>query len=210
MKPPYVIWGSGGHARVLHDALLDGWELIALFDNAHVAPAIPNCPIYVGRFGFERWLEKHSDFTLISFAVAIGASGKDRVAIQQYLHGLGMNPITVQHQSAVVAHNAQLGLGTQVLAGSVVGANTKLGMGVIVNTAASVDHDCTVGPGVHFAPGVRVAGNVAIGANAFLGVGAIVLPWLTIGEGAIVGAGAVVTRDVAPGAKVKGIPARPH
>ena len=40
------------------------------------------------------------------------------------------------------------------------------------------------------------------------GAGAIVLPGVTVGDGAIVGAGAVVTRDVAPGVRVVGNPAR--
>jgi UDP-2-acetamido-3-amino-2,3-dideoxy-glucuronate N-acetyltransferase len=45
-------------------------------------------------------------------------------------------------------------------------------------------------------------------AGASLGSGAVLLGGLTIGEGAVVGAGAVVTRDVPPGAIVRGNPAR--
>jgi len=46
--------------------------------------------------------------------------------------------------------------------------------------------------------------------RASLGSGVIVLGGVRIGEGALVGAGAVVTRDVAPGEIVAGVPARVH
>jgi acetyltransferase-like isoleucine patch superfamily enzyme len=44
--------------------------------------------------------------------------------------------------------------------------------------------------------------------GASIGSGAVVLGGLRIGAGALVGAGAVVTKDVAPGAVVAGVPAR--
>jgi acetyltransferase-like isoleucine patch superfamily enzyme len=44
--------------------------------------------------------------------------------------------------------------------------------------------------------------------GASIGSGAVVLCGVTIGSRAIVGAGAVVSRDVAPGAIVTGVPAR--
>jgi acetyltransferase-like isoleucine patch superfamily enzyme len=42
----------------------------------------------------------------------------------------------------------------------------------------------------------------------FIGPRAIILPGVTIGKGAVVGAGAVVTKDVAPGTIVGGVPAQ--
>lgn len=48
-----------------------------------------------------------------------------------------------------------------------------------------------------------------IGDGAVIGARAIVLPGLTVGAGARVEPGAVVTRDVAPGVRVAGNPARP-
>jgi maltose O-acetyltransferase len=50
---------------------------------------------------------------------------------------------------------------------------------------------------------------VSIGEEVWIGGGAILLPGVTVGDGALVGAGAVVTRDVAPGTRVVGSPARP-
>ena len=44
--------------------------------------------------------------------------------------------------------------------------------------------------------------------RASIGSGAIILGGVRIGAGALVGAGAVVTRDVAPGETVAGVPAR--
>jgi maltose O-acetyltransferase len=42
----------------------------------------------------------------------------------------------------------------------------------------------------------------------FIGPNAIILPGVTVGRGAVVGAGAVVTKSVAPGSIVGGVPAR--
>ena len=53
------------------------------------------------------------------------------------------------------------------------------------------------------------AAPVRIGSGAWLCVGALVLPGVTVGENALVAAGAVVTRDVAPGWLVAGVPAQP-
>jgi len=44
--------------------------------------------------------------------------------------------------------------------------------------------------------------------RAAIGTGAVILPGVTIGEGAVVGAGAVVTKDVAAGSTIMGVPAR--
>lgn len=53
------------------------------------------------------------------------------------------------------------------------------------------------------------AGPVTLGDDVFVGQRAIILGGVTIGAGATVAAGAVVTRDVAPGEVVAGVPATP-
>lgn len=54
-----------------------------------------------------------------------------------------------------------------------------------------------------------VSAPITIGERARIGLGAGVLRGVSVGAGATVGPHAVVTRDVAPGASVGGVPARP-
>jgi acetyltransferase-like isoleucine patch superfamily enzyme len=53
-----------------------------------------------------------------------------------------------------------------------------------------------------------VSAPVQIGRDAWLGAHVCVLKGVTIGDGAIIGAGAIVTKDVQPGPKMVGVPAR--
>lgn len=53
-----------------------------------------------------------------------------------------------------------------------------------------------------------VKGRIVIEDNVWIGAGAIILPGVTLGRGSIVGAGAIVTRDVAAGDVVVGVPAK--
>ena len=108
------------------------------------------------------------------------------------------------------------------------GINLTLGDRVYLNAGCVVLDSAPVtigshsmlGPGVHIycadhhrdaekrRAGIERALPVTIGADVWIGGGAILLPGVTIGDGAIVAAGAVVARDVAPGSRVAGIPAR--
>lgn len=109
------------------------------------------------------------------------------------------------------------------------GRNLSLGDQVYVNAGCVVLDSAPVrigrrtmlGPAVHIycadhahglderRRGLERALPVSIGEDVWIGGGAILLPGVTIGDGAVVGAGAVVTRNVAPGMRVVGNPARP-
>lgn len=89
-------------------------------------------------------------------------------------------------------------------------AYTRIGNNVHFATASVIGHDGSAGM-LEARDGEPLdgTGRIDIRDNVFIGHQAIILPGVTIGPDAIVAAGAVVTKDVAPGTVVGGIPARP-
>ena len=86
----------------------------------------------------------------------------------------------------------------------------RLGNNVQFSQCTLICHDGVVGM-LDNAYHVKLdsVGKIDILDNVFIGFNAIILPNVTIGPNAVVAAGAVVTKDVAPGDVVAGVPARP-
>jgi maltose O-acetyltransferase len=71
------------------------------------------------------------------------------------------------------------------------------------------DHDHgTISSGL-FSEQPLLSNALVIGNNVWIGAGVTILKGVTIGANAVIGAGAVVTRDVASGERVAGVPALP-
>ena len=139
--------------------------------------------------------------------VAIGDNAV-RAAVSLALDARGERIVTVQHPSASVSADVELGPGCMISAGAVITPCVRLGRGVLVNTNASIDHDTVIGDFAHVGPRAVGGGRVTIGARTLIGLGAAVLSGCRVGDDAVVGAGAVVTRDVPDAVVVVGVPAR--
>jgi acetyltransferase-like isoleucine patch superfamily enzyme len=86
----------------------------------------------------------------------------------------------------------------------------RIGNNVHFSSCSLIGHDGSIAM-LNVAYNVKLdsVGKIDIRDNVFIGYNSIVLPNVTIGPNAIVAAGAVVTKDVAEGDIVAGVPARP-
>jgi len=202
-----LIYGAGGHGRVVLDAALQQghYRILGFLDDE---PALHGRTFHgVEVLGGGELLqnEAHGADWIV---VAVG-SPRLRADIVARVELPGRRFGTVLHPSAVIGSGATIGAGSMILPMAVVHTDAVLAEHVIVNTGATVDHDARVARCVHIAPGAHIGGGAVLGEGALIGIGASIVPSIQIGKKATVGAGAVVVNDVPDGVTVAGVPARP-
>lgn len=206
MSKNVILIGSGGHAKVVCDALIE----------------MQRPPLLLTDTNPERWgssvlgivikggdlLIAQSDPAEVDLANGI-ASVRDtnvRRRVFQTWAPRGFRFVSIFHPSSVIARDVLMGEGVQVHAGAVIQPSTWLGDNVLVNTKSSVDHDCRIGSHCHIAPGATISGFVELGVGVHVGTGATLIQGIKIGDHSTIAAGAVVVHDVPGDSIVKGVP----
>lgn len=210
---PLVCIGGGEHARVVIEAALsrpDRFTVLGFLDGKPCAPTLQ-------RFGVPRLGNEEHGLRLLAEAAppgfvlgvgAIGGSGPREDVLRRYFEANARFHAVV-HARAYVAPSAQVDEGVFVAAGVIVNTGAHLGMHAVVNMGALIGHDVSLGPFSQVGPGAVLGGGVVLESHAYVGLGAKIRDHVRIGEGAVVGMGAVVTRSVAAGQVVVGVPAGP-
>lgn len=193
-KPPVVVLGAGGHAKVVIEALRAvGREVAGCLDPRGSEAALPGAPV----LGGDGWLDSPA---ARGVEIAVGVGANPDTAARKRLHELaaskGAALCIVVAPGAWVSPTASVAPGAQILTNAVVHAGATIGAGAVVNTAAVVEHDAAVGDHAFLSPRAVLCGAATVGELAFVGAGAVVLPGVNVGRRAVVPAGAVVRRDL--------------
>lgn len=199
--PSLLVFGAGGHGRVVADAaeLENRWPGLLASDRN---PALCRGELLPG---IRLVVAESVPPELGAVHIAIGNNRwREHEARLWGVEHL----VSVLHPSAVVARSGSVGSGCFVAATAVVGPGAELGMAIIVNHGAVVDHDAKVGDFSHIAPRATLGGGVDVGCRVLIGTGAVVLPGIRIADDVVVGAGAVVCGDITEAGTYAGTPAR--
>lgn len=212
MKRRVVIVGAGGQARetrwIIREAHPD-WEVLGFVvsDLARLGPQ-DSRELVLGDYV---WLREHR----AGFDALVVGIGTPRVRLKvaaELEAEFGVAPElwpAILHPSTILDRDScRIGRGVLIHPGVVGTVNLVMDDFVMINNGCTLGHETIIGRGSVVNPGANLAGAVTIGQGVLIGTGAQVLQLLQVGDGAIVGAGAVVTRDVAPGITVVGVPAR--
>jgi UDP-perosamine 4-acetyltransferase len=192
---PAIIFGAGGHARVLISLLLDlgQHEILGIYDlqsqskdevilGYQVRPMVPD-------------LKSLFSGTEVDFFLAIGSNELRRIWWDK-VKNMGFSTPNLISPYAHIDRFAVLGLGNIVCAGAFIGPGAKLGNNNLINTGAIIEHEVLVGSHCHFAPSSTIAGRSIIHDECFIGVGSTVIHSKTVAAKTILGAGAVLVDDI--------------
>ena len=147
----WVIYGGGGHARVVGDAIkLNNEALVSYFDDNQDLLLINGIAVSP----YHESIEEQA-----KLIIGIGNNEIRRNISQYIVHEFGI----VVHPKATVAADVVIGEGSIILAGAVIQSGAVIGKHVVINANVTVDHDAVIGDFCSVYPNSYIGGGAILG-----------------------------------------------
>ena len=200
-----IIYGAGGHAKVMIDIIREGHRDIEIQGIIDDGENPPDDLLGIPLIGDSSHLENIRESGVRYAILGVGAVRNNslRIKLYQKLVDAGFELINLIHPKAIIEPSSQMGSGNQIFGGAIVSSDVKLGDNTIINSGVVVSHDCIIGSHSHLTPGAILAGNVTVGENCVIGMGVTIYLGVTIGDNVSISNGVHVMKDVASGSLLK-------
>lgn len=204
-----VLFGSGGHAKVIADIIEKGelFQILGLVDSNQVLGTVCfGYPVLGSDDEISSLIKKHK---IEGGVVAVGDNWVRYLITQNILKMVpDFNFVKAIHPSAQIAGQVTIKRGTVVMPGVVINSGTAIGEFCIINTNSSVDHDNVFENYSSIMPNTATGGGVRVGEFSVLGMGASVLQGIQVGAHTVIGAGSVLLESIDDYSVVVGSPAK--
>lgn len=192
MNNEVIIFGTGGHAKVVHDIIVkEGkYRPVAFFSLNTGLATFLNLP----HFHQDDFKNSHYSQGIIAIGDNWTRSNLATFILSEKKSFTFINAI---HPSAQIGSGTVLGNGIAVMANAVINPDSKIGSHVIINTSSSIDHDCKINAYASIAPGAVLGGHVTVGEYSAVSLGAKIIHNVSIGHHSVIGAGSLVLKNVA-------------
>lgn len=147
----FIIYGNGGHAKVVKELIqLIKGNIVAVYDNETLYDplAFPDAQV----------------------VIAIGNNECRKAVSEKIKHPFA----TLVHPKAVVAKNAMVAAGTVILANAVIQEQAVIGKHCIIQPNVTIDHDASIGdftiiyPNSYIGGEAKVLDNTNVPPNSFI------------------------------------------
>jgi sugar O-acyltransferase (sialic acid O-acetyltransferase NeuD family) len=204
-----LIIGAKGFAKEVLEVMhqLKQLDKLAFYDDAN--DDVPEK--LFGQFPVLRNTQEAFDYFKTidnQFTIGIGSPVVRKKMYDTFTDLGGEFTSTISPAATVGSYDVQIGIGSNILSGSVFSNSTEIGTGCIVYYNSIITHDCKIGDFVEISPSATLLGRCQIGSYSQIGSNSTILPNIIIGQNVIIGAGSVVTNDIPDNCVAVGSPAR--
>jgi sugar O-acyltransferase (sialic acid O-acetyltransferase NeuD family) len=204
MSKKLLIFPYNGNGLEALDCLGDEYECIGFIDDT---------PEKQGRqpIGIEVFSRKILQKYMEAYILAVPGSPISYLQRKSHIDSLQIPDkryATVIHPRAIISANASIGCNVLIMAGVVITSNAIIEDHICILPNSVIHHDSKIGVYSLIGSGVIIAGYTTVEENSYIGSGSRIINNITIGRNALVGIGSTVLKDVLPGSKVVGTPAR--
>ncbi len=201
---PAVIFGAGGHAKVIADILLSSKKnrIVCFVDDQKQGQSLWNIPIISEKAFFDKKI-------CLNGVLGIGDNSiREKVALKIKKIIPEFNFLTAIHHTSYIASDVEISEGSVVMANATINPSTKIGAHCIINTNASVDHDCVIHDFASIAPNCCLGGSCTVGRTSAISISATLIHKIQVGEHTIIGSGSLVTKNINSFVVAYGVPAK--
>jgi len=197
MDKKLLLFGGGGHCKVIIDSLLrkNFYTGIGIVDpNIKKGNSLLGIPV-IG--SDEDIADLYADGYREAF-ISLGSIGNTSVRKKIYsqLKALQFNIATIIDPTAEVSSFAKVEEGSYIGKNALVNAGASIAACSIVNTGAIIEHDSYIGSFTHVAPGAIVCGGVTIGESVHVGAGSVIKNGIVIGDEVMIGVGSTIINNI--------------